>query len=279
MRGRPSPDCAEVHLLRGGRGSPGRVRAAGTDPAGIGDGDGGDCKIGRLATTAYSAPYWYDIDPTPLGEWTFGMVHLATDRSTGERFALKRIDKNYTDFCREMDAMIRVREYGGHPHICSLRENFDEGSSYVLVMHLVEGGKMLDRLIESGAYSELDASRLIREAASALAFLNCVGVVHLDMKPKNLMLSSRRANADLHAPADLTGAVPGAVVWVIRAESDFRSALVAADSSSSRGERRGRGVVIVPELRGSSSPPPVPPPRGRQPRRVGELDGRLRRGE
>lgn len=129
----------------------------------------------------------------PLGEGSFGTVFTASDRKTGEQVAVKKIPKKFTDdagFQREMDALLHVREAGGHPNICALRENFEEGRHYFLALDLITGGEMFDHLVKMGAYSEADASRLIREIASALAFLHGIGVVHGDMKPENLMLST-----------------------------------------------------------------------------------------
>jgi len=59
-----------------------------------------------------------------------------------------------------------------------------------LILDLVEGGEMFDHLVDHGAYSEADAARLVREVASALDFLHGIGVVHNDIKPENLMLST-----------------------------------------------------------------------------------------
>ena len=43
---------------------------------------------------------------------------------------------------------------------------------------------MFDHLVDNGAYSEADAARLIREVASAVAFLHGIDVVHADLKPE-----------------------------------------------------------------------------------------------
>jgi len=59
---------------------------------------------------------------------------------------------------------------------------------------LVAGGELFDHLIRNGAYSEADTARLIRGVASALAFLHGIGVLHLDLKPENIMLSSSNAS-------------------------------------------------------------------------------------
>jgi tRNA A-37 threonylcarbamoyl transferase component Bud32 len=146
----------------------------------------------------------YDIDPTPLGVGAFGAVHLAIRRDTGERVALKRIPKLGSaaaetaadeSFRNEISALLRIRTAGGHPHICALRESFDEGAEYYcLALELVSGGEMFDHLAKNGAYSEADAARLVREVASSLAFLHGIGITHADLKPENLMLSSEQAS-------------------------------------------------------------------------------------
>jgi serine/threonine protein kinase len=123
----------------------------------------------------------------PLGEGGFGTVFLGTDKKTGELVAVKKISKQHTDdssFQQEMNAFHQIRMAGNHPNICGLRENFDEGQYYYLVLDLVRGGEMFDHLIENGAYSEADAARLVREVGSALAFLHGVGLVHGDLKPE-----------------------------------------------------------------------------------------------
>lgn len=88
-----------------------------------------------------------------LGEGAFGAVYLATRRETGERVAIKKISKKYTDdesFQREMNALLHLRKAGGHPNICSLREHFNEGVHYYLVLDLISGGEMFDHLVSNG---------------------------------------------------------------------------------------------------------------------------------
>ena len=87
---------------------------------------------------------------TPLGEGGFGAVYSATDRSSGELVACKQMSKECTDdvaFQREMEAFLHLREHGGHPNICTLRETFEEGGDYYLILDLILGGEMFDHLI------------------------------------------------------------------------------------------------------------------------------------
>lgn len=138
----------------------------------------------------------YNVDwMTVLGEGAYGSVHPARLAATGEKVALKKISKRYTDtssFCRETNALLRIYNNGGHPNISGLRDMYEDNDHYYLVMDLVSGGEMFDHLIEYGAYSEADAARLMAEVASALAFLHGVGVTHADLKPENLLLCSKK---------------------------------------------------------------------------------------
>ena len=147
----------------------------------------------------------YRMDKHPLGEGAFGKVYRAVDRATGRTtVAVKEIPKalcdgsgaaaakDDTSFQNEIQALLRVQQENGHPNICGLREHFSSGDFYYLVMDLVDGGELFDHLVERGeAYAEVDAARLIRELASALNFLHGIGIVHGDIKPENLMLSSK----------------------------------------------------------------------------------------
>jgi len=138
----------------------------------------------------------YKVDwNTVLGEGAYGSVHPARLALTGEKVALKKISKRYTnssDFFSETDALLRIYDNGGHPNISGLRDMYEDYKDYYLVMDLITGGELFDHLSNDGAYSEADAARLIFEISSALAFMHGVGVIHCDIKPENLMLCSRK---------------------------------------------------------------------------------------
>jgi hypothetical protein len=127
----------------------------------------------------------YKVDwNQPIGMGTFGAVFKATDRKSGQTVAVKKIPKHYTNFAtfqREMDALLHISKEGGHPNINALREHFvgeNGDDSYYLVLDMIEGGEMFDHLCAKGPYSEADAAQIIRQVASALAFLHGIGIVH-----------------------------------------------------------------------------------------------------
>lgn len=96
----------------------------------------------------------YSVDwGNPLGEGGFGAVYPAVEKLTKKKVAVKVISKKYTNddgFRREMEALMQIRRLGGHPNLCGLHENFDEGGKFYLTLDHISGGEMFDHLIKSG---------------------------------------------------------------------------------------------------------------------------------
>ena len=67
---------------------------------------------------------------------------------------------------------------------------FDEKDCYFIVMELMSGGDLFDRIGKKKAYSEADARDLIVKMLKAVAYCHARRIAHCDMKPKNLLLMS-----------------------------------------------------------------------------------------
>jgi serine/threonine protein kinase len=77
-----------------------------------------------------------------------------------------------------------------HPHIVPLIDFFDEKDCYFIVMELMSGGDLFDRIGQKKAYSEADARDLVVKMLKAVAYCHARKIAHCDMKPKNLLLMS-----------------------------------------------------------------------------------------
>jgi calcium/calmodulin-dependent protein kinase I len=75
-----------------------------------------------------------------------------------------------------------------HPHIVPIIDFFDEKDCYFIVMELMSGGDLFDRIGEKKSYNEADARELVSKMLKAVAFCHKRKVAHCDMKPKNLLL-------------------------------------------------------------------------------------------
>lgn len=92
-----------------------------------------------------------------------------------ERFRLK--------FIKEARNIYRLK----HKNIISVIDVFEENGTAYYVMEYLEGGSLADK-VKSGALRESDALRYIRQVASALDFIHGKQMMHLDVKPANILL-------------------------------------------------------------------------------------------
>ena len=77
-----------------------------------------------------------------------------------------------------------------HPNIVRAFEFFDEPKSLHVVMELVPGGEVFERIVDKDHYSESEASKTIRPVIDAVKYCHDMGIVHRDLKPENLLYSS-----------------------------------------------------------------------------------------
>ncbi|KAL0962843.1 hypothetical protein UPYG_G00346230 [Umbra pygmaea] len=123
-----------------------------------------------------------------LGTGAFSEVVLAQERSTGKMFAVKCIPKKAlkgkeSSIENEIAVLRKIK----HENIVALEDIYESSNHLYLVMQLVSGGELFDRIVEKGFYTEKDASTLIRQVLDAVNYLHKMGIVHRDLKPENLL--------------------------------------------------------------------------------------------
>ncbi|KAF4072556.1 hypothetical protein AMELA_G00264330 [Ameiurus melas] len=123
-----------------------------------------------------------------LGEGSFSEVRVAQHRLTHKHVAVKCIRKKALKGKESMlENEIAVLHRIKHENIISLEETFETPTKLYLVMTLVTGGELLDRILERGNYTEKDASRVILQVLEAVKYLHQLDIVHRDLKPENLL--------------------------------------------------------------------------------------------
>merc|ERR1711953_1230553 len=132
----------------------------------------------------------YDMKDV-LGTGAFSQVRLAECREDGQMYAIKVIDKKALKGKEDsLENEIRVLRRLDHPNVVKLLEAYESRTCVYLVMELVTGGELFDRIVEKGSYTEKDAVDLIKQVLSAVAYMHSEGVVHRDLKPENLLYHS-----------------------------------------------------------------------------------------
>ncbi|KAL2093546.1 hypothetical protein ACEWY4_010858 [Coilia grayii] len=118
-----------------------------------------------------------------LGTGAFSEVVLAKEKATGERFAVKCIPKKAlrgkeSSIENEIAVLRKIK----HENIVALEDIYESPHHLYLIMQLVSGGELFDRIVERGFYTEQDASILIKQVLDAVNYLHEMGIVHRDLK-------------------------------------------------------------------------------------------------
>ncbi|NXU45822.1 KCC1G kinase, partial [Drymodes brunneopygia] len=122
-----------------------------------------------------------------LGSGAFSEVFLVKQKSTGKLFALKCIKKSPLNRDSSLENEIAVLKKIKHENIVTLEDIYESTTHFYLVMQLVSGGELFDRILERGVYTEKDASLVIHQVLTAVKYLHENGIVHRDLKPENLL--------------------------------------------------------------------------------------------
>jgi len=131
----------------------------------------------------------------PLGAGGMGEVYRARDSRLGRDVAIKVLPEHLSaqpEIRARFEREARTVSGLNHPNICTLFDVGREGETDFLVMELIEGDTLADRL-KQGPLTTAELLRLGTQIADALDRAHRAGVVHRDLKPGNVMLARNGA--------------------------------------------------------------------------------------
>ncbi|XP_068025671.1 ribosomal protein S6 kinase alpha-2 [Melanerpes formicivorus] len=128
-----------------------------------------------------------------IGIGSYSVCKRCIHKATETEFAVKIIDKSKRDPSEEIEILLR---YGQHPNIITLKDVYDDGKYVYLVMELMRGGELLDRILRQKCFSEREASAVLCTITRTVDYLHSQGVVHRDLKPSNILYMDESGNPD-----------------------------------------------------------------------------------
>ncbi len=145
----------------------------------------------------------YDIRDV-LGSGTCGEVRRAIHRRTGEQRAVKIIplggrNRAFYEASTAFQAEASILQALDHPYVVKLVDVFvSPGHAVYLVMELLHGGDLFDRIIQRGRFTEDSSRRVMRRLLNAMFYLHEIkNVVHRDLKPENILCVTRDNDVDV----------------------------------------------------------------------------------
>ncbi|XP_029919326.1 triple functional domain protein isoform X2 [Myripristis murdjan] len=123
-----------------------------------------------------------------LGRGRFSVVKRCDHRGTKRTVAVKMVNKKLMrrdQVTQELNLLQRLQ----HPHLVSLIDTYETPSSYALVLEMVDQGRLLDYIVSWGNLTEEKVACYLRDILEALHYLHNCRIVHLDVKPENLLVA------------------------------------------------------------------------------------------
>jgi len=165
-----------------------------------------------------------------IGAGYFATVYRAVERKTGGEVAIKCINKSKVMGKENMlNEEVSILQKVEHPNCVSMIEIFESPKHVYLVMELVTGGELFQRIIQKKVFTEEDAVRIITDLCEGLKYLHNLGIVHRDLKPENILLEDESDKARLKI-------------------TDFGLSKVMTDKNSFLHSRCGTPAYAAPEL-------------------------------
>ena len=173
-----------------------------------------------------------------LGSGAMATVYKAKQISLDRIVAIKKLPKKFSSnpqFIERFFAEGRAAAQLNHPNIVQAFDVGNEGDLYYFVMEYVEGRSVHDDIVTHKRYKESEATDIAIQVAEALEHAHDRGLIHRDVKPKNIMITKE-------------GVVKLADMGLARAMSDVEAAEAEA------GRAFGTPYYISPEqIRGEKN--------------------------
>jgi serine/threonine protein kinase/Tol biopolymer transport system component len=145
---------------------------------------------GRMALVSGTKLGPYEI-VAPLGAGGMGEVYRARDAKLGRDVALKLLPPQFTadpDRVARFDREARLLASLNHPHIGAIYGFEGAGDLHALVLELVEGNTLADR-VRRGPVPLAEALTVAQQIADALDAAHKAGIIHRDLKPSNIKIT------------------------------------------------------------------------------------------
>ncbi|XP_063260017.1 myosin light chain kinase, smooth muscle-like [Prinia subflava] len=126
-----------------------------------------------------------------LGEGKFGTVYRLQEKATGKIRAGKYFRTRTAKEKETARAEVELMNLLHHPRLVQCLDAFQGPAELVMVMEYVAGGELFERIVDDDfEHTEPSSAQYVRQILEGLQFMHSRAIVHLDLKPENIVCVS-----------------------------------------------------------------------------------------
>ncbi|XP_033155962.1 muscle M-line assembly protein unc-89-like isoform X2 [Drosophila mauritiana] len=131
-----------------------------------------------------------------LGKGRFGIVYKVQERGQPEQLLAAKVIKCIKSQDRQkVLEEISIMRALQHPKLLQLAASFESPREIVMVMEYITGGELFERVVaDDFTLTEMDCILFLRQVCDGVAYMHGQSVVHLDLKPENIMCHTRTSH-------------------------------------------------------------------------------------
>ena len=130
-----------------------------------------------------------------IGKGTFSRVKLGINKNTGEKVAIKILDKRKIVEKADLERILREMKMLSeldNEHIIKVFQIYENENHYLIIMEYCEGGELFNYIVEKQRLSENEAAYFYYQIIQGVEYIHSQGIAHRDLKPENLLLDKNK---------------------------------------------------------------------------------------
>lgn len=136
----------------------------------------------------------YDLE-TEIGRGKFGTVYKCKEKTSGLQLAAKFVSIPKKEDRRNVEREVEIMRELQHPRLIQLYDAFENGKMMYVILELIEGGELFERVIDDDfILTEKSCTVFMRQICEGIGFIHQQKILHLDMKPENILCLTKTGN-------------------------------------------------------------------------------------
>ncbi|XP_051159455.1 uncharacterized protein LOC127280484 [Leptopilina boulardi] len=136
----------------------------------------------------------YDTE-SEIGRGKFGTVYRCKEKKSQLALAAKVVSTTRKEDKRAVEREVEIMRRLQHPRLIQLYDAIDTGKQIYVILELIQGGELFERVIDDDfLLTERSCAVFMRQICEGIEFIHGQHILHLDMKPENILCLTKEGN-------------------------------------------------------------------------------------